>query len=728
MSAYYELREALAASNLRHSDWVYAASASGVDPALIVLEGRSSIKAWSNILKAVYTNRKIPNMRDFLARVDPKLLPVFDKFALEVGASNEDIFNDLPELETLEVSEAALQIGAATELMSVAEELDDRLLTLAFGPQPLSPGAVDTALSGSHTAAAKARLEEFQKRANQALDALQGRESAANLRVKGIEKRIAEVKDLRPPTPPMSRVRPYPPEATIEQRNLWDEQVEQAERLYTEEWRRYEDRQNTLPELQASAEAAKGDRDSIRTEISEHRARAELNRQSFRSAIDAARDQDLLVAFDSVMQGARSAMRGGVHPIRGFGVLLAGTRALNVVMRAATSPSTATEAARRYNADADGLAHFVEENVVPIARACLAGPLIVQRQLAANRQALAKLGERLDRVDAAQIDEALQRAQALLVPPPEIPEYKHLEAPEDIDRVRAQLDSQDADQGRRIDRLETYLAEELQPLSGEVDLALSDGAAVTACIGGRLGATRRTLERSQWYWKLISYGSTASELPPAVRAICTELPREFARRAEAKVDDVFSEATRTEFSLPAARSLIAGHRTTVYRQVIERVHRATVEFCEHRQRIWEAQRGLAGRAAQVAKDYRLSLTCTAAFATVPVIGLISAGVANAVVGRLQRLVCSDWPIYVKLGDHAVLTMAVAIALSAIGGVALTWATVLLLDAAQGLWIGLSAASYWIAAVVFAANLFTVRRYRNDRGVAAESEGPAAAIE
>lgn len=90
MSAYYELRDALAADYGRHTDWARAASGAGVPPALIVLEG-SSISAWTNILQAVRTHRQLPTLRKFLAHNGPERLPLFDRYVLDLIAQGKSL-------------------------------------------------------------------------------------------------------------------------------------------------------------------------------------------------------------------------------------------------------------------------------------------------------------------------------------------------------------------------------------------------------------------------------------------------------------------------------------------------------------------------------------------------------------------------------------------------------------------------------------------------------------
>jgi len=735
MSAYYELREALANDYGRHTDWARAATESGVPPALIVLEG-SSISAWSNILKAVRTHRQLPTLREFLSHNEPQLLPLFDRYARDVESGDETLHADHPALAGLELTDADLRDDPTGNLLSLTEARDCRLLALAFVEGATTFDAIDAQLSGTYTAAAQARLRDFSRRADETLSALKSRKSAASSKVNELQRQISEIQNAPLPQPPVDMRANYPADSTQDQRDRWNADYNKDVAAHKVKLERHKAARETLPALRASADAAASERKSLETEIANQRTRTLAEERHFLGDIEQSRDQDLLVAFDDLIKGTRAALSRSTEPLAGFWAMVTGSCALEVIVRIAANPATAAEASRRYHAVADGLARAVEENMGAIARACLIGPLVVHRELMNSRRTLAELGARLDQVDAGQLDERRRHARELHATAPEIPRFDNVEAPADIERIRGQLNALLTDRTQRLSRLETEVDEEPESLLRATEQATADGAVIVEGINRRGVASRHALASSRWSWQLIGCASTTSELPAAVRTLCEALPYDFARRTDSRLVDVLSDATRTNFALAEAQALIDGHRTTDYLRAVEALRRAPGEHREHLQQIEKALSGIEGRYDTVADSFRSPLAWVAVFAIVPIIGLFSAIQTRETVKRLQPLVSSDVAPYVELGDYAVRATAIAAVLAALGAAV---AIVIALSHAvfsdtfdpdsAGVLGVIGFFVYAAASVVSAGNFRALRGYGEQRNsIMAAQRAPTAATE
>src|SRR5207302_440603 len=106
MKSYFELRRQLAREYPDQSDWRAAAADIGLDPSEIALQG-APITVWSNIFDAVRNSGRVQDLRSFLTREEPQLLPQFEDCAA-VFASGETVPPDLPELQIISLGEEAL--------------------------------------------------------------------------------------------------------------------------------------------------------------------------------------------------------------------------------------------------------------------------------------------------------------------------------------------------------------------------------------------------------------------------------------------------------------------------------------------------------------------------------------------------------------------------------------------------------------------------------------------
>lgn len=692
MNASNELREALADAYAGHRDWVLAATAAGLDPSHIALQG-SSFVVWTNILRAVRAHNRLDDLRELVARQHSDLLPLLEQYAADLAHGGGEL-TDLPELAAVALSDGDLDAEQVVRSLAFEETLRVGLLDLALTADVPRGEVIDAALGGARAAEAKARLAHYLTQQERALAPFETRRRAVVAREKELSQQIATTERAQFPRPLI-----VPPLVDLPptQRDYFQAQYTAASKQYDATVTHYRAEQNALPGIRAEVQAAGRDLAQLDATIAGIKAQTAAGEPAFHRAVEEARDQDLVLELGRMLSKASGAFRSGAEPFKGFWTLLAASCVLDFIERAVANAAFATEARLRFTSDAEALMPLVQRGLAAIARGCLAGPTVIARALAANGATVAALGKRLGELPSARLIEGTQRARAIIAAPPEIPPFAHLEHPAEIDAMARQLTELRASISSQVTCLRVELGDDLRR---DVGLVFDDAATTidaTRTAGEKLGVV---LARSRALWILIGHGASSGELPALARTLCAALPHEFARRTETKPSVVIGTASDTVFALKDAQALVGTPVLTDYVKSGEEL-RDTLASSERRGTDIEA--ALAALAVLIdgtVGRYRINLNWIAGIAFVPVIGFFLAIWALHIVGRLRPLVASGEARYVELGRDARWMLLVA---SALSGIAAVIAIPEASDALRGTeeeWLVVASASCVFAFVLF----------------------------
>lgn len=662
MPVYFELREHLAEAYLHQTDWERAVTESGLNRTDVDYHG-TPIAVWTNILGQVRDRRRLPGLRALLAREQPNLLDLFDKYAEEV-ASGEHVLVDLPELRDVELIEADLQPNVIGASLSFEQVLPIGLLNLSLaGGQP-SRDTLDSLLPGSNEAAAKARLAHYRDEQARALAPLQNRRNEVARNLERIIQRTSSIENMQRPQPPSRRDLTLVSEGD---RSFWSDQYAKDTQRYQEALASYDAEKKMLPALQR-------ERDELRRELADRdiaiaaqRAHATAGEQAFDDDIAQAVDADMQGELDRTSRAATVALRSEANPFKGLWALLGTNCLLDLFMKFAAQPAAATEAGRRFHDVAEALVQPLQDGLASIARGCLAGPTYVLQTLTKSRNEETALLARLALLPVKSMEEGNARADAVLrVPLPPIPSSGNAEKPDILENVRKRLLAIQADTQGHMANLRSELDGEPVAIRTAVEHAQLDIASTFKELTARAEMDKAVLAKSGLLWSLIKRGALSADLPAYARKLCQALIEEFARRAKIAVDSVFEQASDTEFGVNTTKAAIDAHLLTAYASRRDKLKTCLADVERQNKEIAEELGKIDRRYEEVETKYRRRLQLAAAPSWIPGVNLFTAMWAAAIVVRLEDMVTSDKAPYIRLGEFAAKALAWTVAGTVVG--------------------------------------------------------------
>src|SRR5260221_8059161 len=201
MKSYFELRRQLAREYPTAAEWRAASEDSGLEPSGIILQG-ASITAWSNIFDAIRKTGRVDGLRVFLAREQPRLLPLFEDYAAAL-ARGEAVQLDLLELESVALGKDELTPDSVRRSLDSARPLSEELLRVTLQGEA-SRSAIDSVLTGGNTAGAQRRLREFKDQLALGLSKLSSLRREVASQLSDVEKQIRDIQSARRPDMPIA--------------------------------------------------------------------------------------------------------------------------------------------------------------------------------------------------------------------------------------------------------------------------------------------------------------------------------------------------------------------------------------------------------------------------------------------------------------------------------------------------------------------------------------------
>jgi hypothetical protein len=587
-------------------------------------------------------------------------------------------------------------------------------MALAAGQPDLE--RLDAALKGRHTAAAKEKLAQFRNQVAKELSTLTGRKKAVDAELANLKARIESIDKAARPIMPEG---PNLSNASEQQKKFLMQQHAQKLTDYQAAHAKYQADQNSLGALRGQARTFEREAAQLASTIANHKVQAEADERAFLRDVSETRDKDLLIELDRTLERSRPAFHSEANPFKGFWTLLGAACLLDLFDRVFSQPSAASEAARRFSQNADALAQSIEDAHAEIVTQSLAGPALIHRALAANREALAALAQRLAELPSSSLQERRDRARRLLEQSlPAIPEYRHLEKPQDLEDMKARLIAMHASTESHIASVRGEIDGEPADVRRAVNSAQADAAATIGKIGD-LGASHgEALRRTRILWTLIQRADGSAQPSAAARRLCAALPQEFIRRFDVPVDAVLAQATASNFGLDDAHALMRTHLLTDYVATGEKMQRRLADSQGRLSEIAAAMKDIDTQDEKVAGKYRQQLIFVSLLSVFPGIGLGAAIWASGIINRLKPLVTSNKAAYVRLGDFAFVALAWAVALSgasaAVMGAITALNSVDLLDMSFGIAAALSNAVCLASFALCIRNLLKVRAYLQER--------------
>jgi hypothetical protein len=559
------------------------------------------------------------------------------------------------------LSERDLAADAVAEFLNFTENLSPRLLSMSLSTSRPSLKEVDKALSGEKTAAAKKRLSQFRTQLSNELASLKTRQSAVKSRLSQRKSKMSSIENARPPTEPVA---PSTVFASDEEKRLLLEQHAHNLARYGAAVALYNANRGELVQLRAEAAELEREFDGLTSAIANHGVRARAEERAFLEEILEARDRDLLVELHRALEGASVAFRSEGNPLKGFWTLLGADCLRDFFEEFIGQPAAVTQANLAFSKDAESLLQPMRQGLPEIAKWCLAGPTAIHQAIAANKETLAALTDRLAKVPTDKLEEGRRSARQLLdVPEPSIPKYDHLEDPVEIDRTAFRLHELRSGQSSYLALVKAEIDGEPSELRSEIELALADAESCISEIRDMGAKYSGALARSRTLWELIRRGSSSAHLPALAQTLCTELRHESVRRLMISVETLIDRAVDSKFGLEDAQALLDNHVVVAYVADQNKIRQRLVDGESTLNKIEASIRGIEGWPDQVSKKYRRRLIVIAAFAIVPGVGIGLSIWGFFILRRLKPLVMSDKPAYVRLGDFACDAMQCAAAVS-----------------------------------------------------------------
>jgi hypothetical protein len=724
MKAYFELRQKLAEFYSKPSDWERAAEQIGLDRTLIVLPG-NSLTTWSNFLGAARTPEHLASLRALIAAEIPELTPLAETYAEDV-AKGEGVIADLPELQSVSLTDQDLAPATVGALLKFSETLPEPLLAMSLLPGKPNDDALDGVLAGSNTSAAKTRLANIRQQHANERALLVRRHSDAQSSLSKLESSISSIEQARQPVEPRPPETSNIPRVDYEQKNYEDYKQRQYEdylkrhQQYQVDLSTYQANQQQLGPLRQQAEGFRRDVGQLSSELASQQVRADVDERAFVADVSRGRNEDFRLAVDRTLESAAMAIRTEKNCFRGFWTLLGASCLLDLFERTGSDAAALSGASDTFARSAEALVPSMKAGLPEIAKGCLTGPVIVNQALAINRKAFAGLQERLARSPTSELEEGNNRASRLLemsfLP---VPEYGELENPAEIDAVTLALRQLRSSVGSYIDSIKTELKGESSELRGAIDAALADARSIIDGIGKVGTENAETLEKNRALWLLIRRGDESPNLPVYVRTLCAALPQEIVRRLDTPVDALIGEAAGSQFVLKQAQAALDDHVLTNYERERKQIQQRLADSEAKLGRI-EAELAVVDvKIGNVAQKYRTWMTVASGLSVVPVVGFVAAISASGLLTRVKLLMMSDKAAFVELGPSARAAMLWSTLLSGAG--ALVAATIVAvefpdqyLDGSFGEIAAFATIAYSAGLALSIRNFLTAREFLRER--------------
>ncbi|HWJ41116.1 MAG TPA: hypothetical protein VNT29_08275 [Candidatus Limnocylindrales bacterium] len=718
MQSYFKLRERLTALYPRPDEWRSLAFELNVDSDTN-LEG-SALFVWSNILKAVRVSGRMSQLRQRIGEEkDPSLLSLFDEYAAAV-ASGETVPADLLPLDSIQLKDSELNPGRIINSLRYERSFSEPLLEMCLRGGEIHLADVEACLSGGNTAAAKARLLDFQNQLKRKLSQLNERYDEVNRQKSEIDRQVTSITTALRPTMPL---RPWEPVVgTFDS----DDERQRRRALYAAEMERYHDRVKayersmavfeeslrSLGPLEERRQILLRELTTAASSIESQKAAGKAQERNFLADIDQARDRDLLCEIGVATQAAQTASYYEADPFRGFWTLLGANRLLDLVATVATEPATATEAHRRFGQAAELLAPRIESGLAEIVSQCLAGPTVIDRLLSANRTAMTALAGRLSELPSGQMEERNGRFEAILDNTiATIPDFARLETEDELEGVRSLLTDLHESITGAIEHARSEVAVEPARLTDAIERAQTDIESTVASVRAVSDGNNDLLRRCDILWQLIRMGEGSEALPALAQRLCATLPIYFERRSRTSIKAVIHNAADSAFGLNSIESMVGAHLLTRYVDARQKVRQRIEELERTRKEIDVAlQQELDDRYQQVARKYRTRLKVAIVLSILPVVGLFASVWMMGVVRRLKALVVSKRVApYAGLAKSALLFLSLAATIGSAGAItAALFAD--RLDTSEGLSMLSLSVAYLAAFVVSVRNLSVIRAH------------------
>jgi hypothetical protein len=665
MTAYFELRDRLAELYPNEDQWRRVAKDAGADIGNIVFHG-TSLGVWSNILNALRTQKSLDGLTNRLRHENPEVVPLALAYSAE-AANGEGAFVDMPALRAVAVADIDLRADLIAQSLDFAQTLPPSLLQMALSDELPTLDFVDAALQGTHTRQAKQKLEQFRCEFAEQLAKLSNSLQTAKGELAKTTAKVDRIENTLPPVEPVMHINP---DASDELRRLFWKRHEDQMKAYHAAHFAFEAERNSVGSLRARANVLQNESAQLGAAIANLRMQKEVSERGFQKDVVEARDRDFLLAFRQILDRASLAFHTERDAFKSFWTLLGACAILELFQRIISEAATATEAIRCFSSYSKALAPFLDNSLSEIARHSLAGPIMVQHALAANRQTLADLRDRLSALPMAVLDERRRQARELVERPlPPIADIAELETPEELDKAASNLAGMQAVLSVRIAEMQREIGSELPDLRRSVGLAEADMAATLRSVAGVANENAEALRRTHALWTLLTRVYVSAQLPLSLARFCSAVAQEFERRAGVNVDAVLTDATSSGVGVEEVRAFVTEHLLTDYISSAQNLERRLGEAKEHLVAIEKGLGDLDDRPGAVELELRTQLCAVAFFSGVPVVGLIAAIFASHLVARIQPLVTSDKPAYIRLGSFAVAALAWATGLSGLAVIA-----------------------------------------------------------
>lgn len=647
MTAYFDLTELLANAFSNADDWQRVPSNAGMATGSIVLQG-SAIAAWANILKAALDQNRLEGLRERIAIERPEILPVFDRFAEEASKGPLDAL-DLPSLTNIQLRTEDLDSKKLLAALDFGVALPPTVWTIALSNGLPSRSIVDSALSHVNVGPAVARRDRFLLESSRALAPLKQRKDEVTKKLTTLQNQVSSVERTTRP------YEPHPPSELTsmshDQRSYWSDRYSKEMDQYRKDVSSYATSQGTLPKLRQACDAVLGELRQVEAAIGAREAQTNADVLPFSDDIERARDADMLLLLDGLTNSGLRAFDEG-DPFKGFSVLLATGCVLEALLKIFVQPAAATEAGRRFGVATDTVSDAVRRDIAAIARRCLSGPTLVQIAMRRNNEAAAALLARLDGVPIARLEAGLDRAIGLLSQPlPKMPSLGEIEKPKELESLRQDLTSMRASMERHASEVRDELDAEA-PTFAATSSAQEDANSTLAAIAATASDSKGLLEETSRFCSLLGKAGAGSSLPKYARTLCLAIRQEFLRRSGLTWSALLTKAQSTELGSVDARSAVAKHILTRYRDGRSQLEARIGDDAARLTEIAKLLAGIDERYRTTGEKYRQRIAACVSFSYVPGIALLSALWMAATASNLVALLDSDQAPYAQLRNYA----------------------------------------------------------------------------
>lgn len=567
------------------------------------------------------------------------------------------LLSDLPNVRSVVITDRDLDPELVSASLNLSETLPPRLLALALSLSQPSVEELDAALSGKNTAAAEERIRQRRAGLAQERAALERQASALKSEQSKLNSRIESIRQAGPPIQPVA---PNLANVTDEMRRVSTDRYAAALREYKAGLARYQAGQAELGPLKEALASLNRSRLELDSRIATQTTKEEAAEREHVEDLAKARDRDMDLALQRTLSNSAVAY-AEQKPFKGFWTLFGANCLLNLFRKEIRDPAVITNVEQAFTRTANALVDATRINLDVIARASLAAPITISQALTVNKSELAALSARLDGVPPDQFKKRHRSVQDLLgITLPEIPDYRHLEAPAEIQKMTGDLRTLLTKNQLYLEGVSDALANEPTKMRQQADDGLVYVDAALARLHETCERHAGVLRPSHDFWRMVGAVNRDANLPKYIRVLCASLLQDVSRRLGTSADALIAEATQSNFALKQAKKYVGQHYLTTH--VADRRAMEQRLFSSEKavKMVEAALEDIAGQPGRVALMYRLRLNNSAILTLIPFVGIIASIYATVMLRKMKPLVVSNEPSYVQLAASGVRSMAWAI--------------------------------------------------------------------